>query len=42
MPEDCNCSNDKIDNLCEKCKKKKIMELLIYEKYRYDSCHGGC
>jgi hypothetical protein len=31
-----------IDNLCKTCKKKKIEYLILYEKYRFDSCHGGC
>ena len=31
-----------IDSLCKTCKEKKIEYLILYEKYRFDSCHGGC
>lgn len=31
-----------IDILCKTCKQKKIDYCLLYEKYRFESCHGGC
>ena len=41
--------NDVIDytfinntNLCKTCKQKKIEHSILYEQYRFESCHGGC
>ena len=31
-----------IDSLCKTCKEKKIEHLILYEQYRFESCHGGC
>jgi hypothetical protein len=31
-----------IDILCKTCKQKKIEYCILYEKYRFESCHGGC